>query len=77
MADSKRGEIAELHQALCEIAELSCEIDHQKNRLPEPYRQSFTRVVESAHGHVKTIAGYHGLAVYADQKEERHEKQTH
>lgn len=68
---------AELRQALCEIADLSCEIDHQKNRLPEPYRHSFTQVVEAAHGHVKTIADYHGLVVYADQKEARDEKQTH
>lgn len=68
---------AELRQALCEKADLSCEIDHQKNRLPEPYRHSFTQVVEAAHGHVKTIADDHGLVVYADEKEGRYEKQTH
>lgn len=62
---------AELRQALCEIADLSCEIDHQKNKLPEPYRASFTQVVEAAHGHVKTIADYHGLVVYADQEQKK------
>lgn len=72
-----RQQGAELRQTLCEIADLTCEIDHHKNNLPELYRHNFTRVVEAAHGQVKAVADDHGLAVYADQEIQRNEKQTH
>ena len=66
-----RQQGARLRQTLCEIADLTCEIDHQKNSLPELYRHNFTQVVEATHGHVKTVADDHGLSVYADQKQKK------
>ena len=69
-----RQQGAQLRQTLCEIADLTCEIDHHKNSLPALYRHNFTQVVEATHGHVKTIADDHGLVVYADQRGRTDEK---
>lgn len=66
-----RNKGAGLQKTLCELADLACEIDHQKNRLPAIYRGNFTQVVEVTHRHVKAIADDHGVVVYADNEVQR------
>ncbi|MFL1404222.1 hypothetical protein ACJO2E_02615 [Marinobacter sp. M1N3S26] len=67
-----------LKMSLARLADLTCEIDEEKNRLPEQYRYNFEQVVEGTHDYIKAIAEYHGLTIYMEQREAApHEKQTH
>lgn len=68
---------AELKVTLSRIADLVCDIDEQKNRLPAEYTPRFTGLVDAAHGYIKSIATVHGVVIYADQGDLTDEKQTH
>lgn len=66
-AGSKPGN--SLKVCLARLADLTCELDEEKNRLPEQYRWSFAQVVEGTHDYIKAIADKHGVKVYMDQQE--------
>lgn len=51
------------------LADLTCDIDSQKNELPSQYREPFTRLVEASHKEVLAIAQEHEMVIYADQRE--------
>ncbi len=65
----KATDADQVKQTLCELADLTCEVDHRKNSLPAIYRPEFTRAVGMTHSHIKSIARDHGVVVYDDQEE--------
>ena len=59
----------DLIRVLRALADLTCDIDGQKNQLPREHREPFTQLVTALHDQVYGIADANGMVIYADQRE--------